>query len=145
MSIRGDVPIPCFNPGFCKRAGSGKTQCNPQAKHCENPFYPYSIKNDPFACCGRIFRYPSQGTFGSRADLSPPEQRGDPLTIDPLTWEETAKSMWQAITNWSGVTVPSETSPTFWQKFEYVFLSSQKRAIISAIPIILLALLIAIL
>ena len=144
MSIRGDVPIPCFNNWFCRRAGEGKTQCNPNTRHCENPLDPFNLKDDPLACCGRKFRYPVQGTFGSRADLGGPIQREDPLTIDPLTWAQTLKSMWNETFNWTTVKVPSVVNPTFWQKFNYIYLGTQKRSIITGAWSVLIAILIAI-
>lgn len=140
MSVRGDVPIPCFNSWFCRRAGGGKNWCNPVTKHCENPLDPYNVKSDPLGCCGRKFRYPVRGTYGSRADIGM-GQREDPITIDPLTWEQTAESMWDDVMNWGSVRVPSDDAG-FWQKFRYVFLDTQKRAVITSGIILLIALIV---
>lgn len=145
MSIRGDVPIPCFNGGFCERAGDGENYCNPVTKHCENPVDPYSINFDPLGECARKFRYPAQGTFGSRADLSGPTQREDPITIDPLTWRQTVHLMWIQTTSWESVKVPGIENPTFWEKFSFIYLSTQKRAIITAAIIVLITIIILLL
>lgn len=144
MSIRGDVPIPCFNSWSCKRAGGGKNWCNPFTKHCENRLDPYNIKSDPLGCCARKFRFPVQGTYGSRADIATEDggQREDPITIDPLTWEQTVESMWYDLLHWGSIVVPgNESDPTFWQKFRYVFLDTQKRSVVTSSVIVIIALL----
>ena len=143
MSIRGDVPIPCYNNWYCRRAGDGKTQCNPETGHCSNPLDPYSLKYDPLGSCARKFRYPAQGTLGSRADLGGPTQHENPISIDPLTWMQTVKAIWGETLNWGSVTVPGETDPTLWQKFNYIYLGTQKRAFITSAFIVLIAFLIA--
>ncbi len=145
MSIRGDVPIPCFNSRFCDRAGDGQNRCDPYSKHCSNPSDPYRLEYDPLGGCGRKFRYPAQGTMGSRADLGGPTQHEEPLTVDPLTWNRTLESMMYDTLHWNSVTVPSETDPTFWQKFRYVYLGTQTRVYIVSLLLILLSILIVIL
>lgn len=43
MSLRGNIPIPAWNDGYCERAGMNKTKYDPGLGHCRNPQYPPAL------------------------------------------------------------------------------------------------------
>ena len=142
MSTRGDVPIPCHNQRQCKMAGSGMTWCNPVTGHCQNPQddQQHDAITDPLGMTSRRFMTTaSQGTLGNMADM-PKGNQDLPLDDDPLTWKQTAESMAFDAMRLSTVQVPSQPEPTIWQRLNYIFLGTMKRAYIVSAIVVLIAL-----
>lgn len=126
MSIRGDVPVPCFNCKDCERVGNGRNVCDTDKKICVNPnAEEFDLNQDPLGKCIRKFRYPIQGTWGTRARLN--------------GIMNTARNMVSETVNWN-----QDNDKGFVEKINDIYLGNTERIIITSVIVLIIAIFILI-
>lgn len=126
MSITGAVPVTCYGDRDCERTYFGKWQCNLSTNQCQE-------RNNGAPDIVEVRPHP----------LDPPQPSTPaPLTPTGNTFFDTLSQMMDQMTHWSSVVIPGILNPTFWQKFQFVFLGDQNKITVTSVIVLLLTILI---